>query len=390
MSLRISLALAAILCVAAAARGAQEQGAGRPAPESLPAFSSESNLVLVPFNVVRDAHFIRDIKADDFVLLQDGKIRDFSVFDSPGAGRRREPVELTVLFDTTQLTEVEIKSGNIYTAWNREGMYAWVGKWTDAESRALLLNGTQSVLVSVYHFDHQQLHQLCRLASEPKALTNAIHRLLEPIAPAEAIPLALPPNRKTYADLVVEQGGSKPDPKHPVTFHTPSWTMEAAIATLEDSFSAPDRAIRLMAVFSQGQSVTTTKAQDVADRALALGVPVYPVLLGADIPQGQGAPIRACDVTNPNYAVCTDREAINRHRFGDVGELTGGRAYYPGSIDEKLVSDVLVVMRNQGLFRYAVGFVPEASGRSRIHRLEIKLKSKSSGAVRGGKRAVEY
>ncbi len=54
------------------------------------------------------------------------------------------------------------------------------------------------------------------------------------------------------------------------------------------------------------------------------------------------------------------------------------------------MSDILIVVRNEGLFQYVVGFVPEASGRPRGHRLEVKLKSKPSGKLRGGKRMAVY
>ena len=368
------LRLAPALCLTVAAVSAQVP------PESLPVFGAESRLVLVPFNIVSDAHFVRDLPRDAVTLFQDGKPRDFSIFEAPGAQRRGQPVELTVLFDTTTLTNVESKSAGKFSSWNREATYAWVNQWNDAESRALLLSGLEDVRISIYHFDHRQLHQLCRLVSDPPGLTAAIHRLTGPIPPEEAIPLSLPPHRQTLEQLVIENGGFKADPKRPIIFQTPSWTIEAALATLKDSFAAPERAIRLMAIFSQGTGPTTATAQDVADQAVALGVPIYPILLGrriAPVAQGQGM-------------VRYDLDTLILERFGKVGELTGGRAYYPGGMDEKLVSNILVVMRNQGLFQYVVGFVPDASGPPRTHRLEIKLRSNSSGTLKGGKRTAEY
>ncbi len=392
--------MAVMLYAAAAVLGAQGPPTAQALPDSSPVFSSESKLVLVPFHVARDAHFVRDIKPEDIVLLQDGKAREFSAFEGPGSQRRREPVEVAVLFDTTTLSAVESKSRARFSSWNREAVYAWVSKWTDEESRALRLTDIANVLISIYRFDHQQLQQLCRLASDPRVITEAIHRLPEPIPPGEAIPLALPPNRVTIRDLVVSQGGMKEDPKHPVILHTPSWTLEAVIATLNDSFREPDRATRLLAVFSQGAGPTNTKPEDAADRANALGIPVYPILLGqyrsavaGTRPPGTGsdASSRGCDPRNIEQgSTCQDGDSIHLERFGKVGELTGGRAFYPGGIDEKLVSDILIVVRNEGLFQYVVGFVPEASGRPRGHRLKIKLKSKSSGKLRGGGRTAVY
>jgi len=369
-------------------------------PEPSPVFSSESKLVLVPFNVVRDAHFVRDMKPDDVTLLQDGKPRDFGIFEGPGAQRRLDPVELVVLFDTTTLSEVEAKSPATRTLWNREATYAGAGKWSDADSSALLLNGKTSVLVSIYRFDHRQLQQLCRSTFDPRTLTRAIHRLPEPIPPEEAIPLTLPPNRETIRDIVVKQGGFKEDPKRPVIMETPSWTLEAVIDTLKDAFAAPGKAIRLLAVFSQGKGMTTTTPEDVAGQAIAFGIPVYPILLGHYFPPETGTrpsgadpdpSKRLCDPSNLREGlVCQDGASIQKRELGSVGELTGGRAFYPNGIDEKMVSNILVVIRNEGLFQYVVGFAPEPSGKQRTHRLEIRLKSKSSGKLRGGRRTAVY
>jgi hypothetical protein len=55
-----------------------------------------------------------------------------------------------------------------------------------------------------------------------------------------------------------------------------------------------------------------------------------------------------------------------------------------------MVSNILLVIRNEGLFQYVAGFTPEPSGKPRKHTLEIKLKSKSSGKLRGGRRTAAY
>jgi hypothetical protein len=55
------------------------------------------------------------------------------------------------------------------------------------------------------------------------------------------------------------------------------------------------------------------------------------------------------------------------------------------------LSEILAGVRNEGLSQYVVGFVPHASfGTPRDHKLEIKLASKSSGQLIGGKRQATY
>ena len=55
--------------------------------------------------------------------------------------------------------------------------------------------------------------------------------------------------------------------------------MEAAIATLDDVAAAQDKVARIFVMFSQGISATTTLPEDVGNRALDLGIPIYPVAL---------------------------------------------------------------------------------------------------------------
>ena len=365
-------------------------------PESSPTFHSETELVLTTFNVVRGLYFAPDVKPDDILLLVDGKPRGFTVFEGPGTGRR-PPLDLVLLFDTTTFPPPASKIKVLYTHWDRQATYDFTSHWDDKESRGVLEKGGADVRVSVYRYDHQQLQRLCRSTSDPQTLTDAIHRLPEPIPSDEAIPLTLPPNRETLEDFIVEHsGGFKRKPTDPLYWPI-SWTMEAMIATLRDSSTAPDNAIRVLAVFSEGgahgsdsdpptmrvgYSPTTTTAHDVADQANAFGIPVYPVVLDLD------------EYVLHAFARDTDTgvsaSALPMVRFGSVGELTGGKAFYPSRIDTEVVNDILDAIRDMGLSRYVVGFAPPPSGRRREHTLEVKLRSKSSGKLVGGKRTAAY
>jgi hypothetical protein len=392
--------LALVLSTAWLLRGQQAP------PESLATFQSQSDLVLVPFNVERDSHFVIDLQQDDVELVQDGKPRAFTVFESPRT-RGRTPVELILLFDTTTFTEAESKSPANHSRWNREAAYRWVSRWTDDESSALLERQAADVRVSVYRFDHKQLQRLCHRTSDPQALTAAIRRLPEQIPPEEAIPLTLPPGRKSFEDFMAKQG-SKLDPKHPLILGTPSWSLEAIIGVLQDLAAAPEKekAIRLLVDFSDYAGPTGTTPEDVAAQDAALAIPIYPVVMDyypdnrkpvsgeappRDHPlQGlQPAAGLACDPkTLPIGYTC---QAPSGPLWpGILSELTGGRAFYRQGIDEQVVSNLLEVVRNEGLLRYVVGFMPRPSERPRKHTLEIKLKSKTTGKLIGGERTAVY
>jgi hypothetical protein len=365
-------------------------------PESSPTYHSETELVLVPFNVVRGLYFAPDVRADDVLLLEDGKPRSFSAFEGPGTGRR-PPLELVLLFDTTTLPPPESKIKVMGNHWDRKATYDFTNHWDDTMSRALLEKESADIRVSVYHYDHQQMQRLCRSTSDPQTLTSAIHRLPEPIPADEAIPLTLPPNRMTHEAWAVKQSG--PTLATGPLMWPVSWTMEAMIEALRDSSAAPENAVRVLAVFSEGwgfrsdldppwyqgdaRSPTTTTPQDAADQANALGIAVYPVVLDFEVYAHQPFPSLAPYHTDNVPAI---RMAV----FGSVGELTGGRAFYPSRMDPAAVSDILDVIRNQGLSQYLVGFAPASSAHRRKHNLEIRLKSKSAGKLMGGMRTAVY
>src|SRR5271154_4668074 len=73
---------------------------GQQSPQEPPpvTFHSQTHLVLLSFHVARGKNYVTDLKPADFVLLEDGKPRDFTIFDS-AATLGRIPLELVLLFD---------------------------------------------------------------------------------------------------------------------------------------------------------------------------------------------------------------------------------------------------------------------------------------------------
>jgi len=375
-------------------------------PESSATFHSETELVLTTFNVIRGIYFAPDVKRDDVVLLEDGKPRDFTVFEGPGG--RRPPLELVLLFDTTTIPPPESKIVVRMTHWDRKATYDFTNHWGDAESRAVLEKNGADVRVSVYHFDHQQLQRLCPSTKDPQTLTSAIHRLPEPMPANEGIALQVPKDRRAMPGF---------DSK--VLNWPLSWTLEAAIETLNDSNTAPANAIRALVVFSETTGPTTTQPQDAADAAVALGIRVYPVVLDYDayvqrpfatgIARGgksltpeatpmsreaagmpQFDPMATSGIASSPVQTAGNLSVVPMVRFGSLGQLTGGGSLYPSRMDAETVNHILDIVRDEGLSQYVVGFVPPPSARQRTHNLEVKLKSKSSDKLASGKRTAVY
>src|SRR6185437_11214129 len=64
-----------------------------------PTFRAQSEMVVVPFHVILGNQYIDDLNRADIVLLEDGKLRPFQIFEAP-ASHRRLAIELVLLFDT--------------------------------------------------------------------------------------------------------------------------------------------------------------------------------------------------------------------------------------------------------------------------------------------------
>ena len=376
--------------------------------DSVPRFSSETKMVLVSFNVARGTYFAPDVKRDEVVLLQDGKPRDFSVFEGPASGHR-PPLELVLLFDTTTLPPPESKIVVKFSHWDRERTYAFTSSWGDRESRSILEKAGADVRVSVYRYDRDRIERLCGSTKDSLTLSNAIHKLPEPMQAEAAVGITMPKGRSTLKDIIEKRTG----PMSPKIQQWPiSWTYEAVIDTLKESGARPDGAMRALIVFSEMDGPTTTKPGDAADHANSLGVPVYPVVLDYDeyvqhpFTQGEARGAGAIPMERPNWAPPYDpnapsqslagirdwgsKDTIGMMRLASLGPLTGAEALFPTRLGPGVVESILKVIRDKSLSQYVVGFMPSSSGQQKNHSLEIKLKSKSAGSVRGGKRTAVY
>jgi len=348
-------------------------------------FTSQSQLVLVPFNVVHEKLFVTDLKADDVVLLQDGKPRSFSVFEGPSTPHR-VPIELILLFDTTTPLPPQPGRPRIATHWDRETTYATLTQnWDEKASEDILQFPGAEIRISIYRFDFNRLQRLCRSTNDPRVVRESFARLLTPMSDSDSTSFVTL-DKRTDEGLRIGN----------VTF-----PYSASIAVLSDASKEPGSALRLMAVFSEGLAEPLAKAQELVDKANDTAIPLYPVVLDYDqyfqhpSAFGRSGAMGGAPIEGPG-----DQPGEAKHfngvtplidRFAGVGVASGGASFSPSHLNIDEVRKILETVRNEGVSQYVVGFAPESTTASaRSHKLEVRLKVKSEDKMINGRRETRY
>ena len=343
-----------------------------PTDAETPIFQSQSRLILLPFRVVHDRHTVTSLRQSDVILLEDGKPRPFTIFDTP-TSQTRLPVELVLLFDTTP---------KIAALWDPANVFRFISQWDDEQSRAALqptINKAE-VQISVYQTFGRQVDRMTRPTADPHALTSALHSLMGPLParpePGSRIALTLPPGR-----MAVSGGGYTDEAYVTSPFiggDKRGWTMEAAIGLLNEVSAAQDSVTRILVMFSEGIGATTTVPEDIGNRALDLM---------------QDSHLSDCYRLLPAHSINYNsfpRNYFRMQEFEALGKMTGGRAAEYEAIDARTLRTIVDAVVTDALEQFVVGFAPVSGEDGRNHQLEVKLSSKSIGTIEGGKRRAVY
>lgn len=343
---------------------------GQQAPQEPPAvtFQSQTRLVLLSFHVTHGKDYITDLKPADVVLLEDGKPREFTIFDSP-ATQGRMPLELVLLFDANP---------KINYFWDPADVFRFIPRWDEGMSQAVLSKENADVRISVYSCGGSTLYRLSPATRDAQQLPGAFRRILKPQLRTpepngSVIPLSLPARR----DYVDPAGPFTNDyvTSTFVSAGSRGWPMEAAIGALNEVAAAQDKVSRVLVMFSEGIGATTTIPEDVGNQALDLGIPIYPIVTNYQNHIQSGFP----------------RNLFRMHQFAALGKMTGGRTVEYTEIDAPALHRILETVISDGLAQYVVGFVPSSTtGTPKEHKLEIRLVSKSGRELEGGMRRATY
>ncbi len=328
-----------------------------------PVFRSDTTLATVSFHVVRDKHYVDDLKPQDLILLEDSTPRTITFFEGGRSKQRTTAVDIALLFDI---------SGSVVD----EGLLDMT-TWKSA-----FLDSLPGASMSVYGFASSLL-RFCQPTRDAKQLEAAFNSVLKtgksgPTVQPVHLALSLPPKRKS------NQGGT--------------WIYESVIAAVNDMAAWPGKSTRLIVIFSDGFPTTSSLPEDAAKVARDAGIAVYPVALGhwrITEKMREIAPLLNANPAKPNEGAQRRLDNLRMQEqeileFASLGELTGGRSFDPPMMNSDMLRRIISAMVGSVLTEYVVGFTPDGQGTHTRHKLVVKLVSKETGKLIGGTRTVVH
>jgi VWFA-related protein len=325
------------------------------AAQDAPTFRTESRLATVGFHVGQKGFYVENLKAPYFELLEDGKPREITFFEGGNATDHTVPVELILLFD---------RSGSVVNA----------GMLQPLVFQDRLIHGLPNVSLSIYGFT-EHLQRYSPPTRNSAAIAAAFDAIKSGGQGSDSIAVELPAKRKA------EKGST--------------WIYESVIAAAQDAAKGPASVSRMMLIFSDGLSTTTSQAEDAASLCAELGIPVYTVALGhSKVLASMARSQPHANSKRPSVSTGAVNAAARETKVEDylkLAPLTGGMAFDLPEINLDLMQKLLDGVVGEIRTEYVAGFVPDpSSGAPRAHKIEIRLRDKNIGQLVGGTRTVMH
>lgn len=413
------------------------------APDA-PPFHTQTDLVTVPFQFSRGPQLVADLKPAEVILLEDGVPRSFTIFEAPPG---HLTLDIAVMFDVTN-PRPDKKTERI-GSWDTKTLQDLAGYWSESITRRLLDQHGSIIRFSLYRLDQAKLQRLCPFTRDPKVLSDAFHRLAGSLSGRQGSSQDL--DIPWSEGLTVREAALRWEASgHPAQ----PWSLAGALSVLKDSGAVPSPfgkegsgtdenvTAHALVIFSTGAEGTSITPEDLANQAIASGVPIYPIALwglsgflgqlpydgytyeafkstddaGRRSMWGPGGQDQAIFVPGNWTSSKADLPAtpyIN-YPFEILADLTGGLHFESVIHSQPAESDAAGPPRRIAGFSmtgseaydildrvkkhawahfgstYTVGFVPQPSTAPRDHKLEVKLAPKSGGKVTAGKRSATY
>jgi VWFA-related protein len=307
---------------------------------------ANTNPVLIRFQVApQKGKPVADLRPEDIEIRVDGTPQKVAFFQGGSIHPRTIPIQVSLLFDCTRPA---LASGTLNARTFHEG----------------LLDEFPNASIAVYGFP-SGLDRLAALTRNQADLDKAL-----------------------YSPMFV----------HPV-----STFLLDHISRLEiDASSTPGPAVRMLVIFSNGQSdegsTSSAQQQERFQRAVGIaqeaGITVYPILLLAPlavqtITTPPSAP-RNSSVGGPQFSPADPSPSLRAAGdFTSLGAATGGKkieVLTGGNMLPTALKWIADQIRNE----YVAGFQPTISGEKKRRKAEVVMRNKDRGRITGGARTLLY
>ena len=308
----------------------------------------ESNLVLVPFHVLKRGTTVIGLGPDQFEVFEDGVRQEVAFVEGPAIQGESNSHRHTVPKEIILLIDVSLS----------------VSRWRlldDETIRKGILDAlTEDFQVSIYGFG-SRLMQYATPTRDPDELVRALH------------------------DLSMSREGR-------------SLVYQSIFSTLRHASERSGIVRRRLLVFSDGMDTTEFDPSRVVEAANALGISISPVLVAIQ-EQLLSSRALARSVSNRIDLSISKRQAAlgstnylaHAGKFHGLGQRTGGRKYQIDTMDWMSLSRITKSVSELARTEYLVGYYPRSvDDEITMHQAKISLKDKRIGRLRGGKRLVAH
>jgi VWFA-related protein len=337
---RCSVVIAAFLVLPGGSAGAQAPDK----PKDVPTFGVTTELAYVRFHVDRKGGPASDLKPEDFRILEDGRPQKIALLEAPSTRERSIPPEVTLVIDV---------SGSVMDA--------------------RLLDETLIKDVFIAGLSDQTTVGLC-------AFGGALRCLAPPTRDFRTL-------FRGFEDAVAFSHESRRQ----------GTRLYASIVDICNEAAKGEKAQRALVIFSDGLENKGGKVDDAIRAAAEADMRVYAVKLSQafqDTPnlRGGGPSYGGAGAVGPGGGFGnTGNRAVYDYKKFDLDKLageTGGRAYEPGTIDQKSLAAILRGIATEISTEYILGYQPEDAASGRKRRVKVELADKSIGKVRDGERTL--
>ena len=320
--------LAAGLALAALAAQAQTTAP----PAQVPTFGVETELVYVRFHVERKGQNLLELRPDQVRVLEDGRPQKVALLETPSTRERTVPPEVTLALDVSSSV---VDAGLLDESLLKQMFFAGLSEQTNVG--------------------------LCAFGGELRCLT--------------------PPTRSVQ-DLM---GGYQEAVVFSREQRREGTRLYASLAEIARRPPGAAKAQRALVVFSDGIDNRGGKVQEAVQAAAEGDVRVYAVKLSQAF-QDTAAPGRS----RGGFGAPPNRAMYDYKKF-DLDQLaaeTGGKAYEPGTLDQKAMAEILRSIATEIATENVLGYQPEGPATGKKRKIKVELVDKSIGSIKDGERTL--